>query len=231
LNEDLELINKTPVTCTWQMNSDCEACNIEGELNCKWKKSHLQYFWQIVIFLMIPSGFGFVLAGFIVNNWYYLLIYIIFWFLFFGILEIRVLCSHCPYYQENDQGFILHCLANHGTIKIWKYRPEPLAFWEKISFLLGAGFFVFFPIIPEIDILLFYISSEQFIELFLVFGLIFITLLAGFNFYYKLRKKICPKCVNFSCPLNSVEKTVVDSYLKRNVVMREAWEKTGYKMG
>ena len=57
-------------------------------------------------------------------------------------IEIRVLCSHCPYYAE--EGRILHCLANHGTIKLWKYHPEPMRFWEKLGFLGGIIFFLYF---------------------------------------------------------------------------------------
>jgi hypothetical protein len=41
----------------------------------------------------------------------------------------------------------------------------------------------------------------------------------------------CSKCVNFSCPLNHVPKSMVDEYLERNPVMKEAWEKSGYKLG
>ena len=39
-----------------------------------------------------------------------------------------------------------------------------------------------------------------------------------------------PKCVNFSCPLNTVPKPVVDAYLKKNDVMREAWERSGWQV-
>lgn len=34
--------------------------------------------------------------------------------------------------------------------------------------------------------------------------------------------------INFSCPLNTVEKRIVDEYLRRNPATREAWEKSGY---
>ena len=38
----------------------------------------------------------------------------------------------------------------------------------------------------------------------------------------------CSKCPNFSCPLNWVPKNNVDEYLKKNPVMRKAWEENGY---
>jgi len=41
---------------------------------------------------------------------------------------------------------------------------------------------------------------------------------------------ICPRCVNFSCPFNRIKKDKVDAYLRRNPVMRDAWENKGYKL-
>ena len=46
-----------------------------------------------------------------------------------------------------------------------------------------------------------------------------------------IRKKYLLKCVNFSCLFNRVPKEVVDEYLKKNEVMRKAWEEAGYKTG
>jgi hypothetical protein len=57
------------------------------------------------------------------------------------------------------------------------------------------------------------------------------TLLAIIVFLQIIKVYYCAKCVNFSCPLNTVEKRVVDEYLLKNDVMREAWEKSGYKLG
>lgn len=46
-------------------------------------------------------------------------------------------------------------------------------------------------------------------------------------FFWALRRYICSRCVNFSCPLNSVPQEIIDAYLARNPVMREAWEDSG----
>ena len=50
-------------------------------------------------------------------------------------------------------------------------------------------------------------------------------------FFWTLREHTCSQCVNFSCPLNTVPKDVVDAYLERNPVMRQAWEESGYQLG
>ena len=45
-----------------------------------------------------------------------------------------------------------------------------------------------------------------------------------------LIKRRCARCINFSCVFNHVPKEVVDDFLKKNPIMKEAWEKTGYKL-
>ena len=37
----------------------------------------------------------------------------------------------------------------------------------------------------------------------------------------------CIRCINFSCPVIAVPKPLVDAYLRRNPLMREAWEASG----
>jgi hypothetical protein len=48
-------------------------------------------------------------------------------------------------------------------------------------------------------------------------------------FNWTLRHYTCSRCVNFSCPLNSVASDIVAAYLARNPVMREAWEAAGWE--
>jgi hypothetical protein len=50
-------------------------------------------------------------------------------------------------------------------------------------------------------------------------------------FFWTLREYTCSRCVNFSCPLNSVPREIVDAYLERNPVMRQAWQDSGWPMG
>ena len=228
MNSQNESVQNENVTCTWRSDSDCDNCQLTGLLHCKWQQKHLMYFLRLAMYIMIPSLIGFVLAGLLLNNWLYLIIYIAFWIFFFGAFEIRVLCSHCPYYQEEKHGLILHCLANHGTVKLWKYHPEPMKTWEKISFIAGVLFFVLFPVLPELDLIIH--ESDQFMVMMLII-LTAITIFNGIYFYYRLRSNICPYCVNFSCPFNTVGKNIVDSYLQQNPVLKEAWEQSGYKLG
>jgi hypothetical protein len=146
---------------------------------------------------MIRGGYGWALAAWIG--------YMLF---FFNIWETYVLCRHCPFYGENSR--ILHCIANHGMIKIWKYQPGPMTHGEQIQFLLGAGMLVIFPL-P-----------------FLILGgemlLLVLTVLGMGNFLFSLVKQICYRCLNFSCPLNRVPAGIREQYLARNPVLAEVWQ-------
>ncbi len=218
------------LTCTWDESAECLNCEIKGKLDCKWKRRLLVRFYKGGSIPIFSAFISFVVIGFLIS-WFPLIIYLGFWIFFFGFFEIRVLCSHCPYYAKD--GRILHCLANHGTIKVWKYHPEPLNVFEKAGFLAGALFFVFFPVIVDIYGLSVIIESSEtgFIELALLILLFLLSTIGGIYFFLFLRKNICPYCVNFSCPLNKVSKELVDAYLQRNPIMREAWEQSGYKLG
>jgi hypothetical protein len=197
--------------CTWQDISKCADCPSGDALNCRFKWSDLLYFLAgflppaiAVVAGMIRGGFGCYLLGWVG--------YMMF---FFFVWEARILCRHCPYWAED--GRVLHCLANYGVIKMWRYHPEPMSTSEKVQFLVGAGIIVLYPF-P------FLIIGKEYI-------LTLITLAGMVSFAFSLRKHVCTRCVNFSCPANGVPKEIVDAYLRRNPVMRRAWEESGYQLG
>ncbi|MFX1507079.1 MAG: hypothetical protein ACFFDC_13370 [Promethearchaeota archaeon] len=226
--EHKSLDKHTCLVCTWDEEEKCLDCELQERLDCRWKQSLLIRFYKAVGFAMVSAILAFILIGLFIS-WIPLIIYVIFWIFFFGFFEIRVLCSHCPYYAE--EGRILHCLANHGTIKVWRYHPEPLNSFEKFGFLAGAVFFVLFPLITELfGILTFWNQEDKLILILMLVVLAAISLLGGIYFFYFLRSRICPKCINFSCPLNKVPKELVDAYLKKNPIMKAAWEDAGYQL-
>jgi hypothetical protein len=226
-------INRNPTgVCTWDDGSGCSSCSIHGKLACKWDKGGLKCFYGISIPTMLISLFTMVLVGILTGHWWMLITYVVYFFVMFNVFEIRFLCSHCPYYAE--EGRILHCLANHGCLKIWKYNPAPLNRLEKFMmyFLLATVFFIFPLGIAGYGIV--YISldygSYGLPALLGLCGLWGAILVSAISFVYSLKKFFCAKCLNFSCPLNSVSKPVIDAFLKKNEVMRNAWESAGWKM-
>lgn len=224
--------NTSEIICTWDENADCMECSISEALHCKWNRKVLGAFYAIGFPPLLISAFGTVLVGILTGSWWPLIAFILIVILFFGVFEIRILCSHCPYYAE--ESCILHCLANHGTPKLWRYHPEPMNRFERISLLVSFGFiFLLFPLVVQsygIWFIAEHFSTYGNAALLGMIGVLAATILSGLTLLTVLRVFFCPRCVNFSCPLNTVPKNVVDEYLRRNRVMREAWERSGYRL-
>ncbi|MCP4703213.1 MAG: hypothetical protein GY865_01265 [candidate division Zixibacteria bacterium] len=225
--------NKNPYNiCTWDDQVDCQKCNSHGKLACKWDKKLLGGFHGVAWPAIIIIIFGIVFVGILTGIWWPLVAYIIYFFLMFGIFEIRFLCSHCPYYAEEDK--ILHCLANHGSYKFWSYHPGPLNSFEKFMmyFLIVTIFFVFPMSIMGYGIwfLSIHFINYGLISLMGLIGISLASMLSSISFYSTIKIFFCPYCVNFSCPLNTVPKAQINEYLMRNEIMREAWEKSGWKI-
>ncbi|MCK4724064.1 MAG: hypothetical protein KAT75_12205, partial [Dehalococcoidia bacterium] len=198
-------------------------------LNCRWDSGCLKFFLLNQIPSLVLAFFGIVMAAILTGAWWALIVYAIaciaLWVL--GI-ETRILCSHCPYYAEDSK--ILHCYALHGSPKVWRYRPGPMNRAEKATIVLFFLFLVLFPVLIEAyGIWSLAVNYAEFglIALLGMIALTLATIMAGLQFLYILIHDFCSKCVNFSCPLNRVPKSMVDVYLDKNPVMKEAWAKRG----
>jgi len=146
-------------------------------------------------------------------------------------LETRVLCSHCPFWAEESKA--LHCLALTGSPKNWRYRPGPLAAWEKATFLAFLSFLLVFPPLAEGYALWAMATDGTAFEILALLGMVGVTLatiLTGAQFFYILKSRFFARCVNFSCPLSKAPRGRADAYLAHNLAMREAWEKSGYRL-
>jgi len=197
-------------TCSVQSEEICSDCKIKEELKCRFNQKDLFFFMGSAFIFMIPAVIGVILSSY---GWW-LIGWFAFWFIFFEFWEIRILCSHCPFYAEDVK--TIHCIANYGSVKLWKYHPEPMNKSEKIQLMIGFLIFGGYP-------LLFMMIGGQWVWF-------IISLAAVGFFFFRLIITTCNKCVNFSCPLNRVPKNLVDEYLKQNPAMREDWEKVGYKL-
>jgi hypothetical protein len=196
--------------CIWKDTRECNNCKLHEKIICHFNRKYLISFLGLFLVFAITAFIGVILAGF---GWF-LLGWVGFWILFFEFWEIRILCSHCPFYAE--EGKTLHCIANYSSLKIWKYHPEPMNTSEKIQ-LIG-GFIILFGY-P----LLFLILGRQFL-------ILIISIIEIFVFFGFVSLRRCNKCANFSCPLNRVDKECIDIFLENNPIMRKAWEESGYKL-
>jgi hypothetical protein len=88
--------------------------------------------------------------------------------------------------------------------------------WEQVQFFAGALILVGFPF-P------FLLTGRQ-------YAWALAALAGALGFALNLRRTVCTRCVNFSCPANRVPKPVIDAYLRLNPTMREAWEAAGYHL-
>ena len=195
--------------CTWQSDSSCQNCQIKGRLQCRFESKNITNFFMVVMPYAVTVIAGAIHAGY----GRYLLLWLAYSFFFFFVWEARILCRHCPYWAENAR--ILHCHANYGVFKIWKYEPDPMSKSERAQFILSASIWLILPF----PLLL--ISAQYLLTL--------IGACTAISGVFLLKRNICSKCLNFSCPLNTVPKNLVDSYLELNPRIKEAWEHSSYQ--
>ncbi|MBN1647617.1 MAG: hypothetical protein JW874_06260 [Spirochaetales bacterium] len=224
-------MEKNAVSCTWKADAPCASCANYSVLHCKWDKSILALFGVTASCTMLIHIFGLVITGIMSHTWQPLVIYLCFFPFFFLVIEGKYLCSHCPYWAEDSA--ILHCLANHGLPKLFKYNPAPVKKYGKAiilaSFLFG---FLCSIVVQSWNILHnFNALKETAAAMLGLFGVLGASVLGLVFFASVLFMVFCSRCVNFNCPLNRVPKKHRDEYLKQNPVIREAWEKAGYTLG
>ena len=128
--------SKPIVTC---VASDCTNCPVDEVVHCHFRPKELAHFLLICFPGFLVGGAGVLAFG----TWP-LAVWIAIIIGFFGFLEIRVMCSHCPHYAED--GLTLGCWANHGSPKLWKYRPGPMSPLEKLAFFGGLAVVWVYPL-------------------------------------------------------------------------------------
>ena len=197
----VSLDHEKPIaTC---VSETCEDCAVRETVHCHFRPRDLIHFWCIVLPGFLVGGAGvYHVSGWFLGLWIALIIG------YFGFLEIRVMCSHCPHYAE--PGNTLKCWANYGSPKLWKYRPVPMTFMEKLLFLGGFALIWGYPLV-------FLVMSKQWFLL-----IVYATSTAGF--FMTLKLFLCSQCMNFACPLNSVNQDIRQEFLKRNPVVARGWE-------
>jgi hypothetical protein len=193
---------KRPIfTCS---STTCQGCPVQSQLQCHFGGRELLRFFGIAFPPFILGGIGIAQ----VNAWL-LVPWIGLAISYFGFVEIRVMCSHCPHYAEPGSKS-LQCWANYGSPKLWKYRPGPMNQGEKIIFFAGLVLIAGYP-------LAFLIDGMQWLLLAL-FGVTVIGMAAV------MRRLMCAHCMNFACPLNRVEPQVRALFFTINPVVSKAWK-------
>ena len=119
---DMFLDPQRPLTtCT---AANCEGCPVSKDVHCHFRARDLTAFLLAGLPIFFIGGAGI----FRVNAWW-LAPWLVMSFGYFGFIESRVMCSHCPHYAE--PGKSLQCWANYGSPRLWKYRPGPMTAWIR----------------------------------------------------------------------------------------------------
>jgi hypothetical protein len=130
IERNMFLDPKKPLpTCSAQT---CIDCPIYEKVHCHFQTGDLLHFLSVVTPAFVVEGAGIVSQGI-----GYLAAWVGIELTYFGLVEIRVMCSHCPHYAEH--GKTLQCWANYGSPRLWKYRPGPMNRIEKGVFLGGIA--------------------------------------------------------------------------------------------
>ena len=194
------LSSEKPIaTC---VSSSCDDCSINETIHCHFQLKDLIHFLLIALPPFLLGGAGIVY----VSGWW-IIPWILFVIAYFGFIEIRVMCSHCPHYAES--GNSLRCWANYGSPKLWTYRPGPMSIIEKIVFLGG------FVIVWGYPLLFLILSGKLF--------LLIVYLITTAGFFMTLKTYLCSQCMNFACPLNSVGEEKRKQFFEKNPAVAEAW--------
>jgi hypothetical protein len=220
-------MNKNPYNiCTFNNNSNCDKCKNQEKLDCKLDKNQ-QKITMLVVFSSVFIGtFALILTSLIINNWWILIFYIVFALLFFFVIENRITCSHCPYYAGKSKR--LDCPGNNIFPKIWKYHPEPMNRYERFGSAFGFVLIGGIPLFSLLFSILYFLSNNpnaSWIVIIALIGILLAIIISFSTFYSLFLLSFCRRCINFSCMFNKVPKELVNEYLKRNPVIRKAWEK------
>jgi hypothetical protein len=177
---------------------------LQYRLVCHFTARHLLRFLALAFPVFIVGGVGIARL----NAWL-LLPWIGFALSYFGLIEIRVMCSHCPHYAEPGTK-TLQCWANYGSPKLWKYHPGPMSLIEKLVFFAGLGILAGYPLV-------FLVVGRQW----LLLGLfaVFVTGMAAL-----LDHLMCTHCMNFACPFNQVDQATRKMFWGRNPQIAGAWK-------
>ncbi len=180
----------------------CDDCSVSNALHCHFARRDLIHFFLIAFPPFLLGGAGiYHFGGWMLIPWLIMIIG------YFGFVEIRVMCSHCPHYAE--EGKSLKCWANYGAPKFWKYRPGPMTLFEKAIFLGGIALVWGYPFVLLIADL----------QLFLL--VVYSLTVAGF--FMTLITFLCSHCMNFACPLNTVKSEIRRGFFERNPGIARAW--------
>jgi len=222
--------NSSALTCIVTDGKDCEKCELDKVLQCKFTKREIIRFIIVNTCHRVSVLALFFFIGFMLNTWWMMWAYGLFVALTFFVIEPLLICSHCPFYAQ--EGKFLQCGGLWGIPKFWKYHSEPIKKWSKTIMLVVGGIFEVIPFLGIVGGVILFLNDPQPYMIYGI-GLIFASFIVIGLGYYTLKTLLgdrCKRCPNFSCPLNKVPADYVHLFLMKNIPMREAWKEAGWHL-
>ena len=90
---DMFLDPRRPLTTCTAKN--CDGCPVSKDVHCHFQARDLTAFLLSAVPIFVIGG-----AGILHINAWWLVPWLVIVFGYFGFVEIRVMCSHCPHYAE-----------------------------------------------------------------------------------------------------------------------------------
>ena len=95
--------NNPNEACISKKDADCNNCPLQSQLDCHFSAKKLMRFGSSFFFIVFAGGVGLFLNGFFLELTIFLIALLIYGIIFFEFWEIRILCSHCPFYTEEGR--------------------------------------------------------------------------------------------------------------------------------
>jgi len=185
------------------VRDQCSGCPVRETVHCHFRIGDFVRFMAIAL-----PGLLLGALAIRIHQPQWLIPWVVACVVFFGLVEIRVLCSHCPHYAQ--AGRFLRCWANCGSPKLWTYRPRPLSTGERLVLLSGVAVIWGFPLGIALAAGGFVLSAAMAV--------------VDAGFYAALRRRFCSRCMNFACPLNIVPLSVREDFFVVNPPLSQGWK-------
>jgi len=91
--------------CIFRSSSECEECPLRTWLDCKFSLIKMLRFVLAFLLVVITGSIGLLVNGLLTEFYIFLATLVSFSILFFEFWEIKILCSHCPFYVQRGEFF------------------------------------------------------------------------------------------------------------------------------
>ena len=227
----MKTVNRDYKICTLDKHLDCAACEIASMVDCsRHRPQQMTRYYKVLAVYAIPGLAIMTFSSFLLEIWWLVPGYLLYWLFYQIVGELGLRCRHCPFWDEASA--TLNCRINCGVPKLhWlippslrKYDPSPLKIWQKIVIQSLSILTILIPLVAGVTALavLSQEGSLHTLSFAVMFALIMAQIASGIYFILYLTRKLCATCVHFSCPNNRQPRDVIEKYLEKNEIMDQS---------